>query len=215
MQPAGNGEGRTRWGDRVGRRRDILRAAADLLEHEGYDAFNVRRIASGAGVSPATLYSYFPNKSEIFATLMIQRFADFRLMLDQLEQRENGATRSIEELVAAVMPELVDLYRHFGRHIHEWTHGEEERSPTVSSTKSAFVDATTALERMLRSAARNEGIELDAGPLVMPFVWSTLFGVADHHGTNRPGTLGYKRDELTRYAARALTRGLALEGRDR
>jgi hypothetical protein len=40
-------------------------------------------------------------------------------------------------------------------------------------------------------------------------VWSTLFGIADHHGTNMPGTLGYKRDELTRYAARALARGLA------
>ena len=195
----------TRWGDRVGRRRDILRAAGDLLEREGYDRMNVRAIAQSAGVSPATLYAYFPNKGEIFATLMVQRFSDLRLALDQLAP---DALRSVEALIVRLMPELVDLYRHFGRHIHEWTRGEVERSPTVASTKQAFVDATTSLERALRTAASNEGIELDRGPTVMPFVWSTLFGIADHHGTNMPGTLGYKRDELTRYAARALQRGL-------
>ena len=195
----------TRWGDRVGRRRDILRAAADLLEHEGFDRLNVRALAQRAGISPGTLYSYFPNKGEIFATLMVQRFADLRVALDQLGPE---ALRSVEALVVHLMPELVDLYRHFGVHIHEWTRGEIEGSPTVASTKQAFVDATTALERALRTAAANEGIELDHGPTVMPFVWSTLFGIADHHGTNMPGTLGYKRDELTRYAARALARGL-------
>jgi AcrR family transcriptional regulator len=201
----------TKWGDRVGRRRDILRAAGDLLEREGYDRLNVRALAQRAGISPATLYSYFPNKGEIFATLMVQRFADLRVALDQLGPE---ALRSVESLVVHLMPELVDLYRHFGRHIHEWTRGEVEGSPTVASSKQAFVDATTALERSLRTAAANEGIEIDRGPTVMPFVWSTLFGIADHHGTNMPGTLGYRRDELTRYAARALARGLTPRERE-
>ena len=196
---------RTRWGDRVGRRRDILRAAADLLDREGYDRLHVRAIAQRAGISPATLYSYFSSKGEIFATLMVQRFADLRLGLDRLEAQ---ALRTIEDLVMRLMPELVDLYRHFGRHIHEWTRGEDDRSPTVAASRQAFVDATKALERALRAAGANEGIELDRGPTVMPYVWSTLFGIADHHGTNMPSTLGYKRDELTRYAARALARGL-------
>ncbi|MEE2665221.1 MAG: TetR/AcrR family transcriptional regulator [Myxococcota bacterium] len=205
MTSSSNPLPQTRWGDRVGRRRDILRAAADLLGQEGYDRLSVRAIAQRAGISPATLYSYFPNKGEIFATLMVQRFADLRMALDQLGP---AALQSVEALVMHLMPELVDLYRHFGRHIHEWTRGEVEHSPTVASTKQAFVDATTALEHALQIAARNQGIALDRGPAVMPYVWSTLFGIADHHGTNMPGTLGYQRDELTRYAARALARGL-------
>ena len=126
----------------------------------------------------------------------------------------SAALRSVETLVVRLMPELVDLYRHFGRHIHEWTRGEVERSPTVASTKQAFVDATTALERALRSAARSDGIELDHDPALMPYVWSTLFGIADHHGTNMPGTLGYRRDALTRYAARALARGLTRQAKE-
>lgn len=199
----------TRWGDRAGRRRDILRAAGDLLEQEGFDGLNVRAIAQRAGISPATLYSYFPNKGEIFATLMVQRFADLRVALDQIGPE---ALPSVEALIARLMPELVDLYRHFGRHIHAWTRGEVEGSPTVASSKQAFVDATLALERALRTAAANEGLELERGPTVMPLVWSTLFGIADHHGTNMPGTLGYRRDELTRHAARVLARGLTTTG---
>src|SRR4051794_21338148 len=59
----------TRWGDREGRRRDILAAARAQLTERGYLNLNVRDIARGAGVSPGTVYSYFATKDEIFATL--------------------------------------------------------------------------------------------------------------------------------------------------
>lgn len=195
----------TKWGDRVARRRDILRAASELLEREGFDRFHIRAIARGAGVSAATLYSYFPNKLEIFATLMQQRFAELRV---EVERLDGEATRSVEALVVRVMPELVDMYRHFGRHIHDWADATERDSRAHATSRTAFVEATAALEAALRRAAANEGLELDDDPVMMPFVWSTLFGLADHYCTNMHGTLGYSRRELTRYAARSLARGL-------
>ena len=200
-------DNRTRWGDRVGRRRDILRAASELLEREGYENFNVRSIARGAGVSAATLYSYFTTKNEIFAALMIQRFADLRVTLDGLEE---SSTRSIEELLIRVMPELSDLYRHFGRHIHLWTQAEDESSPTVAAAKRSFIEATQALELVVRRAAASEGVQLDEARLLMPYIWSALFGIAFQHSNNMTGTLGYSREELTRYAARAVARGLVV-----
>lgn len=206
-------DNRTKWGDRVGRRRDILRAASELLESEGYENFNVRRIARGAGVSAATLYSYFPTKNEIFAALMIQRFADLRVTLDSLDSPSpsNGAaTKTIEELLARVMPELIDLYRHFGRHIHLWTQAEDESGTTVVAAKRAFIEATQALEGVVRKAAANENAQLDEDALLMPYVWSALFGIAYQHSNNMTGTLGYSREELTRYAARAVARGLVV-----
>jgi AcrR family transcriptional regulator len=203
-------ESRTRWGDRVGRRRDILRAASELLEREGYESFNVRSIARGAGVSAATLYSYFPTKNEIFAALMIQRFSDLRISLDSLDTSDGSATGSIEELLTRVMPELIDLYRHFGRHIHLWTQAEDESGSTVIAAKRAFIEATQALELVVRKAATNEGAELDEDALLMPYIWSALFGIAFQHSNNMTGTLGYSREELTRYAARSVARGLVI-----
>src|SRR5689334_22984946 len=60
---------KTKWGDRVQRRADILDAARACIAGPGYLALNMRDLAAAAGVSPATLYSYFANKEELFATL--------------------------------------------------------------------------------------------------------------------------------------------------
>ena len=203
---AGQGEARTKWGDRVGRRRDILRAASDVLENQGFDRFQVRTIARGAGVSAATLYSYFPTKNDIFAALLIQRFGDLRTTLEQLDDR---ALESVEKLVTFLMPELTDMYRHFGRHVYLWLREAMKDSPAVGSLETAFVDATAALERALRRAAANEGIALDEAPLLMPYVWTNLFGIADNNLGNMHEILGYTKDELARYCARALVHGLA------
>ena len=198
-------EPRARWGDRVGRRRDILRAASELLEREGYEHFNIRSIARGAGVSAATLYSYFATKNEIFAALMVQRFSDLRVTLDALD---GVSTKTVEDLLVNVVPELVDLYRHFGRNIHAWTQAEDEAANTVVAAKRSFVEATEALDAALRRAARNEGIELGDDELRMPYLWSALFGIAFQHSNNMTGTLGYGREELTRYAARSVANSL-------
>ena len=45
----------TKWGDREQRRIDILDAARALIADRGYLALNMRDLAAGAGVSPATL----------------------------------------------------------------------------------------------------------------------------------------------------------------
>ena len=60
---------KTRWGDREGRRRDILDAAREQMAEGGYLALNMRDLARRASVSPGTLYQYFSTKEEIFATL--------------------------------------------------------------------------------------------------------------------------------------------------
>ena len=80
-QQAGRSE--TKRGDREGRRRDILRAAAEILEQHGYGELNMRAIASRAGVSAGTPYSYFTSKEEIFATLLGRRFEELTTRFDE------------------------------------------------------------------------------------------------------------------------------------
>ncbi|MCV7281349.1 TetR/AcrR family transcriptional regulator [Mycolicibacterium flavescens] len=56
----------------------ILDAAARLLDVSGYDGVSTHRIAAEAGVSPGSIYQYFPNKDAIVAATverMIERIA--------------------------------------------------------------------------------------------------------------------------------------------
>lgn len=43
----------------------ILAASADLLRAEGYEGFSTNRVAREAGVSPGSLYQYFPDKGAL------------------------------------------------------------------------------------------------------------------------------------------------------
>lgn len=46
----------------------IQEAALDLISRQGYDATTCEQIAAAAGVSPATLFRYFPTKEDVVLT---------------------------------------------------------------------------------------------------------------------------------------------------
>lgn len=48
----------------------ILAAGRAVLVHDGYDAFSTNRVADAAGVSPGSLYQYFPDKAAIIDVIV-------------------------------------------------------------------------------------------------------------------------------------------------
>lgn len=60
--------------DREGVRRAILDAARDLFVSEGYQNVSIRKIAERIEYSPASIYSYFPAKDDIFFALAEEGF---------------------------------------------------------------------------------------------------------------------------------------------
>lgn len=50
----------------------IVTAARLLLINEGYDRFATNRVAAEAGISPGSLYQYFPNKQAILEVVIDQ-----------------------------------------------------------------------------------------------------------------------------------------------
>jgi AcrR family transcriptional regulator len=53
----------------------IVASGREVLLRDGYDAFSTNRIAAEAGISPGSLYQYFPNKDEIIDEV-IRRYSD-------------------------------------------------------------------------------------------------------------------------------------------
>src|SRR3954470_15008431 len=65
--------------DREAVRRAILDAARDLFVTEGYQNVSIRKIAERIEYSPASIYSYFESKDDIFFELAEE---GFRLLSD-------------------------------------------------------------------------------------------------------------------------------------
>lgn len=60
----------------------IHRAALDLVEESGFDAVTTDQIAARAGVSPRTLFNYFPNKESAVLGATPADLDEMRVMLD-------------------------------------------------------------------------------------------------------------------------------------
>lgn len=74
----------------------ILDAALRLFREKGYDGVSIRNIAEAIEYSPATLYLYYKDKSEIFFALQYEAAAVKRDHLMPAAQIENPWERLVE-----------------------------------------------------------------------------------------------------------------------
>lgn len=90
------------------RQQDLLRAAATVFARLGYHETTTNAIAAEAGVSPATLYQFFPNKDAI-ASELTATYA--RQMADAERALDPDFTLSFHEAIRT----LLDLCMRFNR----------------------------------------------------------------------------------------------------
>jgi AcrR family transcriptional regulator len=199
----------TRWGDREQRRLDILDAARSRIAERGYVALNMRDLAAGAGVSPATLYSYFATKEELFATLYAEAIRAHTAAVRPVAE----AGHDLETLLTHLIDAHLELYRTYGRHFTLWSAmrhdaaADAARVPRelVAELRAATVEHNRLQMGAIRDAAARGGRRVVDERLVPSYVWSTLNGLADHFTSERKGLDPFPARTLVEFAAARLT----------
>src|SRR5688572_12989875 len=139
----------TKWGDKAQRRVDILDAARTRIADHGYLALKMRDLAADAGVSPATLYSYFATKEELFATLYAEAIRRHTEAFRPLAEGEHH----LAELLTLVLEGYLDLYRTYGRHFTMWSAIRRDVDPGAGPFPADLIDelrrATIAHNKVL------------------------------------------------------------------
>jgi AcrR family transcriptional regulator len=105
VDQAAKGQARRRQARGERRIEQLLDAAADVFAEVGYEAATTNAIAARAGVSPGTLYQFFPNKAAM-AEALGDRYAA------QLEAAEAAGEQSDlrpEEMVGGIMDVLIGV----------------------------------------------------------------------------------------------------------
>lgn len=98
----------------------ILDAGQNMLITHGYDGASTNRIAAAAGISPGSLYQYFPNKDAI-AAAVIDRYSDqlsSRVAARVSERLNQPAPDYVRESIAALVDAL-DVHPEFLRAVME------------------------------------------------------------------------------------------------
>ncbi len=115
---------------RKGRKYDeVLTGARRVFLRDGFEGASVDDIAREAGVSKATLYSYFPDKRVLFLEIVSQQclaMADQAMRLDLA----NKPAREVLTIAASVFLEF--MLSPFAQKMHNLIHGEVDRFPELA-----------------------------------------------------------------------------------
>lgn len=91
--------------EREKRRELILEAATHLFSTQNFSDIGMRDIAEEAGISPASIYRYFPNRDAILLEVLGQNINEGRIR--QLKRLEQGAN-SLEEFALGIVDFFFD-----------------------------------------------------------------------------------------------------------
>jgi AcrR family transcriptional regulator len=89
------------------RKQQIIVAAKRVFTDKGFSGATMDDIAKAAELSPGTLYLYFKNKDELFASLSLRIL---QYMLLRLEQLHTSGSMDPAEKIAALTVAMFDVY---------------------------------------------------------------------------------------------------------
>lgn len=188
----------------------ILEAALQLFSHQGYRGTSVREIAEAAGVSTGNVYHHFPDKEQIFKTLLDQYWEEIRnpdipfnralyagAFPDNIEELGHASREFVETHRDYISLIYVDVVEFEGSHIRKF-YGE------MASRFEAFL-ASQAEHKETRSRLRPDVSTLSAMMMASRFYLNfftveILFGVPNHFG--KPS------EEVVRETAEILRHGI-------
>jgi AcrR family transcriptional regulator len=159
----------------------VLEAAMRLLDTEGPEALQVRKIAAEVGSSTMTVYTHFGSMIDLRTALIQEGLLRFAAALDQVGHTDDAIADLFAQGVA---------YRRFGLdnpHLYRMMFGVSEpknnqqnfRDLTVGDSPSALPEGTTAfgiLAELAQRAADDGRVDV---PDVVAFaaqIWSAIHG---------------------------------------
>ena len=178
----------TARGDKAQRHRDVLVAAAAVLDELGWEDFSIREVASRAGVSPGAVYQWFSGKGEIWARLQTARFER------DIEEIEGWATDlGPAELVRRAVAVIAENHREIGRHRFDFVRTLTDEFPDYAYALTSAHRALNTTLTMKLSPIMPIGLDETERRARMSWLWAVGKGVGDHlvdarheaHGVDR------------------------------
>ncbi len=113
-----------RENEREKRKTLIISAAMNLFKGKSFHEIGMRDIATEAGVSPASIYRYFPSRDDLFVEALIRDINNIEKLLNV----SAASNTSIESLTIGVVDYFIDNEATFQMMCHFLMRGEENQN---------------------------------------------------------------------------------------
>jgi AcrR family transcriptional regulator len=154
----------------------ILKAAFDIFLQKGYDAATMDQVAARSRIAKGTLYLYFRDKADLYATLLEEKVEGLHQALRRIEDSTGSPRRKLESIIRLNLDVIA----------HEYSGTEFFMDANVGQTPEVLrlirARVTPRLEQTLLVIARVVGQGIEAGEFrrVDPFdVAVRVFGLVN------------------------------------
>jgi AcrR family transcriptional regulator len=128
--------------ERKRRRQQIIVAAKRVFSEKGYSKSTMEDIAREAELSPGTLYLYFKNKDELYASLSLRILQYLNIRLEDVKKEKDVDPR---QKIAAIKEALFDVYQFDPMILINMFHLQS--SETLKNLSSPLLENITELSR--------------------------------------------------------------------
>jgi AcrR family transcriptional regulator len=128
--------------ERERRRQQIIVAAKRVFSEKGFSKTTMEDIAREAELSPGTLYLYFKNKDELYASLSLRILQYMNIRLEDVKKENNN---SPEQKIASIKEALHDVYQFDPMILLNMFHLQS--SETLKNLSSPLLENITELSR--------------------------------------------------------------------
>ena len=162
------------------RRQQIMVAAKRVFSENGFNKATMEDIANEAELSPGTLYLYFKNKEELYASLSLRILQYLHIRVDQVNKE---TSLSPDQKLSALIKAMYDVYDFDPLIIINMFHLQS--SETLKNLSESLLGEIKALsQKSIGAIAKifeegmNKGIYIDHHPTALADIfWSMFSGV--------------------------------------
>ncbi|MEE4265673.1 MAG: TetR/AcrR family transcriptional regulator [Desulfobacteraceae bacterium] len=166
--------------ERERRRQQIIVAAKRVFSERGFSKTTMEDIAQEAELSPGTLYLYFKNKDELYASLSLRILQYMNIRLEDVK-KEKGSNR--EQKIASIKEALYDVYQFDPMILINMFHLQS--SETLKNLSSPLLDNISELSRnslqiiadIFKNSSNPNTVLTHRSTAVADIVWSLFSGV--------------------------------------
>ena len=166
--------------ERERRKQQIIVAAKRVFVKKGYGRATMESIAKEAELSAGTLYLYFRNKSELWATLSVRVLQYLLIRLEHLHSQSELDHKGKISQLKAVLLDAYEFDPMIFKNLFNLQTSEtlKELSPELINEISALRQKTINKIAAIFQQGINQGVCLDRHPMeIADIVWSMFSGV--------------------------------------
>lgn len=166
--------------ERERRRQQIIVAAKRVFSEKGFSKSTMEDIAREAELSPGTLYLYFKNKDELYASLSLRILQYLNLRLEDVKNEKGQDTR---KKITAIKDALYDVYQFDPMILINMFHLQSSEtlknlsSPLLENITELSRNSLRVLARIFEAGAASDDFSDHDAAVIADIVWSLYTGV--------------------------------------